>query len=155
MTDVTAGVAIAGEVLDEEVLDDKEVLDGEEVLDEDVGKNEKVFIFVYLHSKAVEEIGIINERTQALDRQRSQNFPLAQRILRVYVVYYPTPWSSRRYQIPQSLRLSLRPADLYQRGRRTGWVRNPMKLRRSLCVAIVARENRWLYLFFEVDEDML
>ena len=30
-----------------------------------------------------------------------------------------------------------------------------MKLRRSLCMAIVARENRWLYLFYRVDKNML
>jgi hypothetical protein len=30
-----------------------------------------------------------------------------------------------------------------------------MKLRRSLCMAIVVRGNRWLYLFYRVDKDML
>jgi len=30
-----------------------------------------------------------------------------------------------------------------------------MKFQRSLCMAIVERENRWLYLFYRVDKDML
>jgi hypothetical protein len=30
-----------------------------------------------------------------------------------------------------------------------------MKSRRSLCMTIVARENRWLYLFYRADKDML
>ena len=115
-------VAIAGDTLNEEVLDDEvlddgevlddekmlddEVLDDEEVLDEDVAEDEAGLISVYLYPKSVEEIGIINERTQTLERLRSQNFALAQRIIRAYVVYSSTPWSSRRHCMVQS-RLTL------------------------------------------------
>jgi len=103
----SAEVVIAGETLDEEVLDEeevlyKEVLDDEEVMDEDVAEDEVGLISVYLYPKSAEEIGIINERTQTLERLRSQIFPPAQRILRVYVVYSPTPWSSRRLCMVQS-----------------------------------------------------
>ena len=83
------------EVLDEEVLDAEEVLGVEEVLDEDVAEDESRFILVYLHPKSVQEIGIINERTQTLERLRTHIVPHSQRILQAYVVYSPTPWSSR------------------------------------------------------------
>jgi len=100
------GVLDEEEVLDEEVLDDEElldeVLDDEEVMDEDVAEDKVGLISVYLYPKSVQEIGIINERTQTLERLRSQIFPPAQRILRAYVVYSPTPWSSRRCGMVQS-----------------------------------------------------
>jgi hypothetical protein len=131
------------------------VLDDEEVLDEDVAKDDSAIISVYLHLRSVEEIGIIDERMQTLDRLRSHMVPPAQRIPQSYVVYYPTPWSSRRHWMLQSLDPTLCLANWYQRGGRAGWVGNPMKLRRSLCMAIVARKNKWLYLFYRVDEDTL
>ena len=109
-------VVIAGERLDDEVLDDEGVLDDEEVVDEDVAEDEVGPISVYLYPKSVEEIGVINERTQTLDGLRSHIFPPAQRILRAYVVYSPTPWSSRRLGTVQS-RLTLYLAHYDQVGR--------------------------------------
>ena len=105
----------------------------------------------------MDEIRIINEKAHTLDRLRSHIVPRAhaERILRVHVVHSPTPWSSRQHGILWSLGLSLHPADFHQQGRRHGWVRNPTKLRRSLCMARVVRENRWLYLFYSVNKYML
>jgi hypothetical protein len=96
-------------------------------------------------------------KAHTLDRLRSHIAPRshAERILRAYVVHSPTPWSSRRHRILRSLGLTLYLADFYRQGRRHGWVRNPMKLRRSLCMARAVRENRWLYLFYKVNKDML
>ena len=115
------------EVLDEEeVLGVKEVLDVEEVLDEDVVEDEMGIISVYLHPKSVEEIGIINERTQTLDCLRSHVFP--KRILRVYGVYSPTSCSSRGFGIPRFLGLTLHLADCDQlEGRPNSRFWSPMK----------------------------
>jgi len=161
-------VGVGGEVLDEEVLDDEEVLsdeevlndievlDDEEVVHELVAKDEVGLISVYLHPKLVEKIGLIYERTQTLDGLRPHMFLHRIQILREYVLYSPTPWSSRRVRISQSLGPpALHLVDCDQQGRQIERVRNPMKFRRSLCMAIVARKNRWLYLFYRVDKNML
>ena len=103
----------------------------------------------------MEEIGIIDETRQTLDRLQSHIVDPSQRILRVYVVYCPTPWSSRQHRILQSLGLILHLADCDHEGRRHREVWNPMKLRHSLRMAIVGRGNRWLYLFYSVNKDML
>jgi len=157
-------VGVGGEVLDEEVLDDEEVLsdeevlndievlDDEEVVHELVAKDEVGLISVYLHPKLVEKIGLIYERTQTLDGLRPHMFPHRKQILRAYVLYSPTPWIPRRVWMSQSLGPL---ADGDQQGRPIGRVRNPMKFRRSLRTAIVASKNRWLYLFYRVDKDMV